>query len=77
MTAALAVTRLQTILNLFVLRRMKDTMLDGKRLIDLPEKETSLVRLEFTEEEREIYGMVSPSTLCAGDSLSTSHLGGS
>ncbi|KAK0480890.1 SNF2 family N-terminal domain-containing protein [Armillaria novae-zelandiae] len=55
---ALAVTRLQTILNMFVLRRMKDTMLDGKRLIDLPEKDTSLIKLEFTEEEREIYSMV-------------------
>ncbi|KAK0211484.1 SNF2 family N-terminal domain-containing protein [Armillaria fumosa] len=55
---ALAVTRLQTILKMFVLRRMKDTMLDGKHLIDLPEKETSLIKLEFTEEEREIYNMV-------------------
>lgn len=33
-------------------------MLDGKRLIDLPEKETSLIKLEFTEEECEIYSMV-------------------
>ncbi|SJL12855.1 uncharacterized protein ARMOST_16287 [Armillaria ostoyae] len=55
---ALAVTRLQLILNLFVLRRMKNTMLDGKRLIDLPEKETALTKLELTEEEREIYSMV-------------------
>ncbi|KAK0446072.1 SNF2 family N-terminal domain-containing protein [Desarmillaria tabescens] len=55
---ALAVTRLQTILNMFVLRRMKNTMLDGKRLIDLPEKETALTKLEFTVEEREIYKMV-------------------
>ncbi len=77
MTAALAVTRLQTILNLFVLRRMKNTMLDGKYLIDLPEKETALTKLEFTEEEREIYEMVSRSTLRAGSSLTTSHLGGS
>ncbi|KAK0204021.1 SNF2 family N-terminal domain-containing protein [Desarmillaria ectypa] len=54
----LAVTRLQSILNMFVLRRMKNTMLDGKRLIDLPEKETTLTKLEFTIEEREIYRMV-------------------
>ena len=77
MTAALAVTRLQLILNLFVLRRMKNTMLDGKYLIDLPEKETALSKLEFTEEEREIYKMVSRSTLRVGSSLTTSHLGGS
>jgi hypothetical protein len=33
-------------------------MLDGKRLIELPDKEVSLVKLEFSQEERDIYKMV-------------------
>ena len=33
-------------------------MLDGKKLIELPEKEVKLVKLEFSKEEREIYQMV-------------------
>jgi SNF2 family DNA or RNA helicase len=37
---------------------MKNSMLDGKRLIELPDKTISLVKLEFSEEEREIYKMV-------------------
>lgn len=43
----------------FLLRRKKDTQLDGKPLIELPPKAIVLHRLEFTEEEREIYSMVS------------------
>ncbi|KAF7349222.1 putative ATP-dependent helicase C23E6.02 [Mycena sanguinolenta] len=54
----LAVTRLQTILNLFLMRRMKTTLLDGKRLIELPEKTVELVSLEFSPEERDIYNQV-------------------
>ncbi|KAJ7054346.1 SNF2 family N-terminal domain-containing protein [Mycena amicta] len=54
----LAVTRLQTVFNLFLLRRMKNSMLDGKRLIELPEKTVELVSLEFSPEEREIYAQV-------------------
>ncbi|KAJ3900622.1 SNF2 family N-terminal domain-containing protein [Lentinula edodes] len=54
----LAITRLQAILNIFVLRRKKNSKLDGKVLIDLPTKEITLQRLEFTEEEREIYDAV-------------------
>ncbi|KAJ6486844.1 SNF2 superfamily protein [Mycena sanguinolenta] len=54
----LAVTRLQTILNLFLMRRMKTTLLDGKRLIELPEKTVDLVSLDFSPEERDIYNQV-------------------
>lgn len=42
----------------FLLRRKKDSQLDGKKLIELPTKEVVLRRLEFSEEEREIYTMV-------------------
>lgn len=41
-----------------MIRRMKNSILDGKRLIELPDKQVSLVKLEFSEEEREIYRMV-------------------
>ncbi|KAF7289976.1 SNF2 superfamily protein [Mycena indigotica] len=51
----LAVTRLQTVLNLFLLRRMKTSMLDGQKLIELPEKTIDLVSLDFSPEERELY----------------------
>lgn len=34
-------------------------MLDGKRLIELPGKEVILHKLQFTQEERDIYKMVS------------------
>ncbi|KAL0578872.1 hypothetical protein V5O48_003105, partial [Marasmius crinis-equi] len=53
-----AVLRLQKIFDAFLLRRKKDTMLDGKRLIELPARNVHLNKLEFTEEEREIYEMV-------------------
>src|ERR1700761_9204263 len=57
-SAQLAVTRLQTILGLFVLRRTKTSKLDGKRLIELPEKTVELVSLQFGQEERDIYTQV-------------------
>ncbi|KJA26761.1 hypothetical protein HYPSUDRAFT_35906 [Hypholoma sublateritium FD-334 SS-4] len=53
-----AVARLQKVMTLFLLRRKKDSQLDGKKLIELPPKEVVLLRLEFSEEEREIYYMI-------------------
>ena len=50
--------RLQKVMTMFLLRRKKDSQLDGKNLIELPPKEVVLLRLEFSEEEREIYSMV-------------------
>lgn len=50
--------RLQKVMTMFLLRRKKDSQLDGKNLIELPSKEVVLLRLEFSEEEREIYSMV-------------------
>lgn len=58
----LAVSRLQAVITSFLLRRMKNSMLDGKRLIELPDKTISLIKLEFSEEEREIYKMVEART---------------
>ncbi|KAL4260457.1 SNF2/RAD54 helicase family protein [Pleurotus pulmonarius] len=59
---ATAVVRLQAILASCMIRRTKSSQLDGKRLIELPPKEVELVKLEFTEEEREIYKMVEART---------------
>jgi len=56
--AKLAIARLQKVLDTCLLRRKKDSMLDGKRLVELPSKEVTLHRLQFTEEEREIYQAV-------------------
>lgn len=55
----LATDRLQTIFKTTLLRRNKDTVLDGKKLITLPQKTVELVKLEFCPEEREIYTAVS------------------
>jgi len=57
-SANLAVTRLQGVMRSFLLRRRKDTELDGKKLIELPEKDVEIVKLDFTKDEREIYDSV-------------------
>ncbi|GAA5899596.1 uncharacterized protein JCM6883_005269 [Sporobolomyces salmoneus] len=54
----LAGRRAQAILRSCMLRRKKDSKLDGKELISLPEKKIELFSLEFSEEEREIYDAV-------------------
>ncbi|KAF4616900.1 hypothetical protein D9613_008762 [Agrocybe pediades] len=53
-----AIACLQSVMNTFLLRRKKDSMLNGKKLVELPEKKIELVRLEFSQEERDIYAMV-------------------
>ncbi|KAF7976186.1 hypothetical protein HWV62_7352 [Athelia sp. TMB] len=54
----IATKKLQAIFATVLLRRKKDSQLDGKRLIELPSKTVSLEKLEFTDEERAIYQMV-------------------
>ncbi|KAF5357721.1 hypothetical protein D9758_007422 [Tetrapyrgos nigripes] len=54
----LAVARLQKVLDTCLLRRKKDTQLDGKPLVELPPKEVILQTLQFSEEERGIYQSV-------------------
>jgi hypothetical protein len=50
----LAGQKAQHVLRTCMLRRRKDTKLDGKELITLPPKHTNLLELEFSKEEREI-----------------------
>ena len=56
--ASLAVTRLQAIMSTYQIRRTKESTLDGKKLVDLPEKKIGMTALEFTKEEADIYKMV-------------------
>ena len=51
-------TQLQRIFALGLLRRRKDSMLNGKKVVELPSKEVSLTRLDFSEDERAIYAQV-------------------
>jgi hypothetical protein len=56
--ADLASSRLQAILNACLIRRKKDSVLDGKKLIELPSKDVILRKLTFTQDERDIYDVV-------------------
>jgi SNF2 family DNA or RNA helicase len=60
-------------MEIFLLRRKKDTMLDGKRLIELPDRNVELVRLTFSDEEREIYKMVRSVAIAIFAYLSSHH----
>ncbi|KAI0035171.1 SNF2 family N-terminal domain-containing protein [Vararia minispora EC-137] len=53
-----ATRRLQAIYKTFQYRRKKDSMLNGKLLIELPPRDVKIIKLEFTEQEREIYKMI-------------------
>jgi len=53
--ADLASSRLQAILNACLIRRKKDSVLDGKKLIELPPKDVVLRKLTFSDDERDIY----------------------
>ncbi|KAJ7735953.1 SNF2 family N-terminal domain-containing protein [Mycena metata] len=53
--STLAVKKLQEILDVFLLRRLKSTVMGGKPLLRLPEKTVVIERLEFSKEERQIY----------------------
>ncbi|KAG8849716.1 hypothetical protein FRB96_000656 [Tulasnella sp. 330] len=50
--------RLQSIFKVCLLRRKKDSMLDGKKLIELPLKTSYLQQMEFSLEEGEIYNFL-------------------
>ncbi|CAG8569590.1 7551_t:CDS:2, partial [Gigaspora rosea] len=50
-----AIQRAQTVLRGFLLRRTKESKLDGKPLLVLPEKTVSFVKQEFSQDEREFY----------------------
>ncbi|KAG6810754.1 hypothetical protein H0H92_010463 [Tricholoma furcatifolium] len=47
--------RAQAILKPILLRRTKDSTLEGKPILDLPPKEIEIVKLQFSEEERDVY----------------------
>nr|GEW30504.1 helicase-like transcription factor CHR28 [Tanacetum cinerariifolium] len=47
--------KLQAILTTMLLRRTKATLIDGKPIISLPPKTVSMEKLDFTDEELELY----------------------
>ncbi|KAF7799491.1 hypothetical protein EIP86_010726 [Pleurotus ostreatoroseus] len=53
-----AIKRLHVILNACMLRRTKNTILNGKPLLDLPDRIVNSVQCEFDEEERQFYNGV-------------------
>ncbi|KAF9040113.1 SNF2 family N-terminal domain-containing protein [Panaeolus papilionaceus] len=56
--APLAGSRAQAILKPLLLRRTKNSKLNGEPLLKLPPKEIDIVQLQFTPDEREIYSHI-------------------
>ncbi|KZV76703.1 hypothetical protein PENSPDRAFT_646154 [Peniophora sp. CONT] len=54
----LAAERLQSVFKTMQLRRKKDSKLNGKPLIELPPREVKIIKIDFSEEERDLYGMI-------------------
>ncbi|KAJ9104320.1 hypothetical protein QFC19_003960 [Naganishia cerealis] len=50
-----ACNRIQAILKFGCMRRTKDTLVDGKPLLQLPEKKVDVVEEDFDEDERNLY----------------------
>lgn len=50
-----ACNRIQAILKFGCLRRTKDTLIDGKPLLQLPEKTVTVLEEDFDEDERGLY----------------------
>ncbi|KAJ7662894.1 SNF2 family N-terminal domain-containing protein [Mycena rosella] len=53
--APLAGARAQVILKPLLLRRTKNSTLEGKPILTLPPKDVEIVKLKFSDEEREVY----------------------
>jgi SWI/SNF-related matrix-associated actin-dependent regulator of chromatin subfamily A3 len=51
----IGMSRLQALMKLVTLRRMKDTYVDGKPILDLPNKTEETIILQLTQNEREYY----------------------
>jgi SNF2 family DNA or RNA helicase len=55
------VNRIQSVLKALLLRRTKATIVNGKPIIELPEKHVEHLRLEFSPNERKLYDTMSSS----------------
>ncbi|KAL1746595.1 P-loop containing nucleoside triphosphate hydrolase protein [Schizophyllum fasciatum] len=60
--APLAGQRAQAILKPLIMRRTKNSMLEGQPILRLPPKDIELVSLEFTPDERQIYDDIEQQT---------------
>ncbi|KAJ3534788.1 hypothetical protein NM688_g7079 [Phlebia brevispora] len=67
-----AIKRLHVILNACMLRRTKNTVLNGKPLLDLPDRIVNNVHCEFDPEEREFYNNVQAMVDTSLDKLQSS-----
>jgi hypothetical protein len=56
-TAKEAAKKLQAIYRTILYRRKKDSKLNGKPLVELPKRDVKIIRLQFTEQEHDIYKM--------------------
>ncbi|KIM41993.1 hypothetical protein M413DRAFT_71424 [Hebeloma cylindrosporum] len=56
--ALLAGSRAQAILKPLLLRRPKYSTLEGKPLLQLPAKHIDIIKLQFTDEERQLYNVI-------------------
>ncbi|KAJ1328664.1 hypothetical protein BSLG_010392 [Batrachochytrium salamandrivorans] len=54
-TNSIGLSRLQTLMKAITLRRTKSQAIDGKPLLELPEKTERIVLLDFSPKERELY----------------------
>ncbi|EAU87720.1 hypothetical protein CC1G_08756 [Coprinopsis cinerea okayama7 len=60
--APLAGSRAQAILKPLILRRTKNSTLEGKPILNLPPKDIEIVKLQFSPDEREVYDSFEKST---------------
>ncbi|KAI4522550.1 hypothetical protein K525DRAFT_255497 [Schizophyllum commune Loenen D] len=60
--APMAGQRAQAILKPLIMRRTKDSMLEGQPILRLPPKDIELVKMEFTPDERQIYDDIEQQT---------------
>ncbi|KAI0691058.1 SNF2 family N-terminal domain-containing protein [Cytidiella melzeri] len=56
--APLAGSRAQAILQPLIVRRTKDSTLEGKPILELPPKHVELVELKFSKDERQLYDLI-------------------
>ncbi|OAA55488.1 SNF2-related protein [Cordyceps fumosorosea ARSEF 2679] len=55
---SVAMSKLRALLKAIMLRRKKNTMLDGKPIVELPKKTESVVYAELSEDERDFYNQL-------------------
>jgi len=68
----LAFKRLQAVLNGVLLRRTKDSKIDGVPIVELPDKKHKAIQVEFSPEERAFYDSLYNQAMCVLSQLRSS-----